>query len=183
MAKEIEENQEAPSPKATSKKMKLLVLIGIIGGVVVLQAIIIVLFIYFFITPTISSDGEGGKSVQTKKHNTGDEERTEDKDANLKFVETGRITTNPKMSTKFVVINLGLEFKAKEEGSGEENLSPKMMAKIKGVVNQVLGSYLVEELHAKRDSIGIILKNDLKITFNEENYLLKDVILQEFLIQ
>ena len=191
MAKEEKlERQEPEKPKRQSTgSMKLPMLIGIIAGVVVIQAIIIVVVMNIFLKPSYApADTQGGKTEQKKvEKDESPKEGESSDDVNMQFIETGRITTNAKSSDKFVVLNLGLEFKAQgeEEPSEKEGgtLSPIMNAKIKGTINGIIGSMAIEDLQAKRDSLSFIIKDRLKPVFKSNKMFLKDVIIQEFIIQ
>jgi len=71
---------------------------------------------------------------------------------------------------------------AKEPGA----VSPAFvntMIKIKGVVNKVLGSMKVEELQSKRDTLATVFKALFKPLFYEKNCLVREVVVQEFIIQ
>lgn len=117
----------------------------------------------------------------------------------------GRITTNPRNSTQFVVVNIGVVYfpksedhlkelkveKAKEakeagpEGGGGNPtlLSTKSYAQLKANVTRVLGSLSVEELQARRDSLPSMIKMNVKPVFRENEMFIKDVILLEFILQ
>lgn len=112
----------------------------------------------------------------------------------IKYVETGRITTNLLNSDKFIVINLGLKFFARDKetlnelfgGSSEKeiaSLPPELMARIRGVLNQLLGSMTVAEIQLKRSELVPIFKDNLSKVFSDNNLVLGEVYLNEFIIQ
>ena len=195
-----EEKQKPEKPKKSRDAgVSLPILLGIIGGVLV----IFMAFIYFLVLPYLveglggdqaASGGAGTEAVADsagKKdgENPENEELSEfmADESMVHFVQTGRITTNPKQSSNFAVIDLGLEFIKKEgiesHGEGENFSATKMNAKNKSTVTSVIGSYNDDWLLANRDSLSVILFDKLKPEFKENEMLLKDVILQEFIIQ
>lgn len=203
--KEQKQKPEKPKKAKGPTEMSLPVLLGIIGGVLV----IFMAFIYFLVLPAlvdgISGNTEdntaGTEQMETSEEGShdGDEKEKGDGmseedeylagDEGLHFVETGKLMTNPKGSAnKIVVLNLGLEFRTKgdeeEESHGEgELISIKMMAKIKGIVNTTIGQWTIEDLDTKRDSIASYLKDGMKPLFKKNDMFLRDVILQEYIIQ
>ncbi|MGQ9818486.1 MAG: hypothetical protein ACUVQ1_00960 [Candidatus Kapaibacteriales bacterium] len=113
----------------------------------------------------------------------------------IKYVESGRITTNPFNSAdQFVVVNLGFKFYATNEetlkemfgekgGEGLPTFPPEFMGKIRSRVNQILGAMTIPELQQKRLEIANIFKDSLKTIFSANNLILGEVFLQEFIIQ
>ncbi len=195
-----EEKQKPEKPKKSRDAgVSLPVLLGIIGGVLV----IFMAFIYFLVLPylveglggdnTASAGANSEEVADSEGKNDGENPENEElsefmaDESMMHFVQTGRITTNPKQSSNFAVIDLGLEFISKEEieshGEGGNIFSPKMNAKIKSTVTSVIGSYSDDWLLANRDSLSVILFDKLKPEFKDNDMLLKDVILQEFIIQ
>ncbi len=196
--KQEEEKQQPAKPNKKASDISLTLLLSIIGGTVV----VFMAFIYFLVLPYLVgnlNNGSGDEhskqhSEQTKaaEHNKDSELSEEEKfmagDENIFFEETGQITTNPKGSDKFVVINLGLEFRIKEEiehGEGEDgSIIPKRVnARLQGKINSTLGSMTEQDLHSKRDSLPAIFKERLKPVFKKNDMYLRDVILQRFIIQ
>lgn len=221
---EEEVKQEPVKPK---KKMNLKIPI-IIGGAILGIAVLFGAFFVFVkvaLVPSIVSevaqvqgqnvetedkDGEkDGKKKDNKKHKDIEDMSPEEieeaefftDDDDVKFMQTGRINTNPKASTQFVVVDLGLFFRerkhegeegeeAEEEsshgGEGEGEVDPatmKLMAKTRGIITQILGSYTVGELHANRAKLPEEFKNKLRPLYKQHDMFLKDVVLQEFIIQ
>ena len=169
-------------------EMKLPIIIGIVAGVLVVQAVIIVVVMnMFFSTSHTSIQEDKNMSSDVKKEMKNEKEDEDSDEENIQFIETGRITTNAKASEKFVVVNLGLEFSTKEPlesgEDGENQLSPILNAKIKGAVNQIIGSLTVEEIHTSRDTLPEIFRAELLKIFKKKDIRLKDVIIQEFIIQ
>lgn len=199
---EANEKQVPEKPKK-SGGMKLPMVIGIIFGVIVTQVILIfVLFKLFLGQPaTVTPDGtvvqqttEKSEKNSKKIEKTEEEEEilTEEEQQKIQFQETGRITTNPKSSSAFVVINLGLYFLAKDEKINEEfkkeiDKSPvwkRLSSDTKEIVNITFGNYTVEDLRSmKRDSLKTIFMKQLKPVFKTSKIILKDVKLIEYLIQ
>lgn len=113
----------------------------------------------------------------------------------IRYVESGRITTNPFNSAdQFVVVNLGFKFFATEEeplkemfgeksGEGSATFPPEFMGKIRSKVNHILGAMTISELQEKRLEIANIFKDSLKTIFSANHLILGEVFLQEFIIQ
>ena len=206
---ESKEPKQVPEkPKGNSGIPGIVQLVGIISGTVVIMVIILFLAFKFLVFPDLKqltgagrldstavgekSKEELAKEAEKKKDAWMNEEDASffQNDENTHFVETGRITTNPSGSTdRFVVINLGLIYLTKpgEKESGEEGgaaaLSPTIIARIRGGVNMVLGKYTAEQIKSQQDSLPNVFKKELKPIFRQGKMLLKDVILQEIIIQ
>ena len=106
-------------------------------------------------------------------------------------METGRIITNPKLSEKFAVINLGLSYREKvgEEESSEESADApdakalKMEAQIKSILNNMIGSMTEEEIQHQRQNLSTIVKEKLTPLFKKNKMFLREVLIVEFIIQ
>ncbi len=188
--KGIKVNKE-PKEKKEQKPIKLPFIIGIIAGAVRLL-VILGRFVFF---PMIVHGVTAGSKDSQKKYSSqkrGEFDGLDEKLAQL--TSSGRITTNPRSSAQFVVVDLGITFipknedvlKELKESKGKESkdlnessLPPKLLARTKGVVNSVLGSFTVEELHIIRDSLPEIFRRNLKPVFREKDLYVKEVILQE----
>ncbi len=209
-----EEKQVPEKPKRKPADTGLIQLVGIIAGTVIVMVVILYLAFKFLIYPDLKEltgantadstavEDKHNKDKHDEKHEGKnddswmDEETTSffEDEQNTHFFETGRITTNPKGTTKqFVVINLGLIYMTKpgEEGGGgkegEEgegpSLPPTTMARIKHGINMILGKYSAEQLKANQDSLPYFFKDELKPIFRQKQMLLRDVIIQEIIIQ
>ena len=105
------------------------------------------------------------------------------------MLSNGRITTNPANSIKkFIIVNLGLEYRIKpdlpvEEFDLEKPLMQKLMIRLKSKITDRVGSMRVEELVRQRSELTTIFKADLQELFNENQMFLREVYLNEFLIQ
>jgi hypothetical protein len=214
MAEEQQGVQEPEMPTKKPKKsgggLSTPMWIGVIAGGLILNTVIIILAIRVFVEqPTAAVPQEGGKEHTEKvdnKHKSsdehaeeGDEESVDDLeeenvlhgDDNVEFMETGRITTNPKGSTSFVILNLGLEYRKKhtegeEGGGGHGGGAPAgpdpVMARVKGVINNTIGSMTVEQLQ-DREALRTKLRDDIRVVYKKHKIYLRDVVLVEFLIQ
>jgi flagellar basal body-associated protein FliL len=198
---------EKPVKKAKSLELKLPVVLGIIAAVLLIL-IVTVRFVFLpYIVHSLTPDVQAKESLHSES--TGSEANKSDVKKNgneeleifkaneklSQFVQTGRITTNPKQSTQYVVADFGIIFlpkdeeslKALHEGGGEESkgngLPPKLSSRVKGIINSLLGSMTVEELQIKRDSVPLLVKANLKPFFKQQDLFVKEVILQEFIIQ
>ncbi len=210
------EKQEPEKPEKKKKKEKkeggggglsLPLIIGAAFGIIILIVVSVIIGIVVankFMGGHDSAEGEAkGKTEQQagkekKEDPYSQEESYLSKLEGVMFMETGRITTNPKNgSSMFVVVNLALEFKKMNEDSDElkaiadkegklniENpLVQKMVAKIKGKINQMIGSYTEAELQQNRPNLPEMFKKELKPVFKEFELMLGNVSIQEFIIQ
>jgi len=210
---EEQEKQIPEKPKKKSGGMSMPVLLGVIGAIVMFQAVLIFLLFKFFISPQpTTAEGEHEKTEQTE-HESESKDKPNAKDWKydeftldeklVQLYETGRITTNPKNSDKFVIIDLAIIYIVKDQEtleeihaekaadgggahSGEEDhslFSHKQRIRIKGTINNILGSYSDEELFSQRDSLPNIFKQGLAGIIDDHRMKVKEVIVQEFIIQ
>lgn len=205
---EEKDGQEPIKPENEEKSkssggLKLPFVLGIIAGVL-LVLILAVRFLFLpYIVGSLTSEATAGENKiehQSKEDHSDSplKEELEVFKANEKlseFVQTGRITTNPRQSTQFVVADFGIIFFPKDEESlkelypggkkeeGNSSLPPSLSSRVRGIINSVLGSMSVEELQVKRDSIPEFVMANLKPFFKEKKLFIKEVILQEFIIQ
>lgn len=205
---EEKEGQEPVKPEADDKVkksagLKLPFVLGIIAGVLVILILAVRFLFLPYIVGSLTSEATAGESKTEgeSKSEHGNNPLKEELDvfkANEKlseFFQTGRITTNPKASTQFVVADFGIIFFPKDEESlkelypegkeeeGSSALPPTLSSRVRGIINSVLGSMTAEELQIKRDSIPVYVMTNLKPFFKEKNLFIKEVILQEFIIQ
>ncbi|MBI5324793.1 MAG: hypothetical protein HZB41_05895 [Ignavibacteriae bacterium] len=204
MAKEKEaegtESQEKKTEEKPPKKpgemglMKMLIMVG--GTVVVLFILLIVVYMVI-IKPDLQKmaiNGEGKDKTEEVKEAKDDDFKPEEikKEENERFMSTGRITTNPSMSTQFVVVDIGLDFyvneeqmkEIKKEKPEESPLMLRPIASVKGTVNNLLGSMTVQELQSiRRDTLQGMINSKLTQVFLSNKMVLKEAILQEFIIQ
>lgn len=211
MSDEVEEKHEPEKPKKEKKPMgplSLPMIIGLAVGVILLVIASVIVGIVvaskFFAPHTEeAADAEGTKKAKTEKHAPKEDPYAEGESylARLEgvvYMETGRITTNPKgQSAMFVVVNLGLEFKlmdAENEGLAEmmdkegklnmeSPITKKLMARIRGSINELLASYTEADLQTNRPKIPELIKQQLKPIFRDFELTLGNVTIQEFIIQ
>ena len=201
MAEELEK-QEPEKQKKKEKKassgggLPLPMLIGIgVGGVVLV--LVTVILGYFIATKLFPSQQQVVvTNGQVKAENKTEQEEPADVHESL-YMETGRITTNPKdVPTTFVVLNLSLEFVPKnkddektKEVLGKEGVNTahptiqKMLARIKSMINNQIASTPMADLQAKRPELEKIYKELLQPTFKEFGFKLLNVGILEFIIQ
>lgn len=213
-----EEKQKPEKVKKKSKGLSLPIMIGI--GVIALAVLIggILFGVNIMINSVLDArlaevnvtdgeggekDGEHGDKEHDKEHSDEEheeemdpEEMAEDEffngDEGVSFKETGRVITNPKGSTQFVVVNLGLVIREKGEGEegheeseeGELSLKEvKMNAQVKHVINTVIGNLTLAELQEQRNLLTEIFKAKLKPVYQENGIWLREVVMVEFIIQ
>jgi len=176
--------QETPKQPKQSSGVGLVPILGIVFGALLL---LIIATRFIFLPYIIENMGGGKKTEEAPK-----ETKVENKNL-IKFVETGRITTNPLNSDQFVVVNLAMKFSARDEKvfaelfgekkEGEASLPNEIMAPVRSKINQILGSLTVAELQQRRNTLANEFKDSLKSIFAEHQLILNEVYLQEFIIQ
>ncbi len=206
--KEEKDGQEPVKPESEEKEkkaggLKLPFVLGIIAGVLLILILAVRFLFLPYIVGSLTSEATAGQSPiegesKSEQSNSPIKEEIEIFKANEKlseFFQTGRITTNPRQSTQFVVADFGIIFFPKDEESlkelypggkkeeGSSALPPTLSSRVRGIINSVLGSMSVEELQVKRDSIPEYVMANLKPFFKEKKLFIKEVILQEFIIQ
>lgn len=192
------EKQVPEKPKGKPGELGLMQILIVIGGTAVLLFVLFIVGYIFIVKPDLQNIEEPGKDkAKSENVKKGDEAKNEDlnefaKEEFERFVATGRITTNPKMSSQFVIVDLGIEFyvheelakEVKKEKTEESPGMNKVLASVKGEVNNILGAMTVEELQSiRRDSLQSVFKAKLKPVLKKSRMLLKDAIIQEFIIQ
>ena len=189
---EPEKPNKSSENKAMNFSLPLIIGIGVGGIVLILVAVVFGYFIATRLFPT--------QPVTTQAQAT--EEKTKDEQKNTDihktiFLETGRITTNPKDgATTFIVVNFGLEFVKIEESKELEGLTDaagkvkteevivqKLLARVKSSVNTYIASYSLQELQMQRPELEEAFKNNLQPLFKEFDLKLVKVGLIEFIIQ
>ncbi len=208
-----EEKQEPEKPKKEKSGLPF-PLFGLVGFAIVLIALIINVFLILGIKSEVSSiteaitsgkintqnDSKDKKSSESADHDSDSEDSNVGKyvaDEKADYFETGRITTNPRASTSFVVLNLGVYFTkgdSKSEGGSEgegkkeasTSFSPfgkKFDGMVKNIINSQIGNMSLDELQIPRDSLSLLFKQKLKPLFSQQEARLKDVAIVEFIVQ
>lgn len=209
-----EEKQEPAKPKKEKGGLPV-PLFGLLGFAIVLIALIVNVFLVLGIKSDVTAITEviaSGKlpthaAEESKDKNKAhkEEEYFDDAESTVgqyvaddkaEYFETGRITTNPKASSRFVVLNLGMFFLEEPKGEDEEpkegkkdeaeSFSPygkKFDGMIKNIINGQIGSMSLEELQIPRDSLTNIFKQRLRPLFGQQKARLKEVAIIEFIVQ
>ena len=202
MAEEESRKQEKQEPEKPKKESSnkilnapLPLIIGVGVGAIVL-ILVAVIFGYFIATRLFPSQPTSAQ-VQTTESKANEKSATVNLQKTI-FLETGRITTNPRDgATTFVVVNLGLEFMKKNEDDKalegltdaggkikpDEVIVQKLLARIKSSVNGFIASYNLQELQAQRPQLEEQFKTNLQPIFDEYGLRLVKVGLIEFIIQ
>lgn len=197
MADDLETQDVNEQKSGKDKKGSPLKMILIVLGVLVVNAIIVIGVVKFFFADTANgnhpkeakSDQLDHKSKDEFAEFKDDEERFFENEKERKMLTTGRITTNPANSiNKLVIVDLGLEYRIKpdlpeDEFEMEKPIMTKLMIKLKAAITKRIGSLGVEELVSQRNELPGLFKSDLQPLFNENQMYLRDVYLNEFLVQ
>ncbi|MER3328498.1 MAG: hypothetical protein RIF34_02885 [Candidatus Kapaibacterium sp.] len=189
---DVKDEKEKKEKKGSPLKMILLVV-----GILVVNAIIVIGVVKFFFADA-GHDEHPKEATAEQQGHSGDDEFAEFKNPEETFFETenqrkilttGRITTNPANSIKkFIIVDLGLEYRIKpdlpvEEFELEKPLMQKLMIRLKAKITDRIGNMRVEELVRQRSELTKLFKDDLQEIFNENQMFLREVYLNEFLIQ
>ncbi len=195
-ATESQEKEKAEKPPKKPGELGLMKILIMVGGTVVVLFLLLIVVYMLIIKPDLqkmSLNGEGDKQ-KTEEMNKDKDFNPEEikKEENERFISTGRITTNPSMSNQFVVVDIGIDFyvndeqmkEIKKEKPEESPLMLRPLSSVKGAVNNLLGSMTVQELQSvKRDSLQGAINARLSQVFLSNKMVLKEAILQEFIIQ
>lgn len=198
--------QEPEKPQKKSGGLSLPVIIGIGAGVLIILVVVILFAVKMMLNTVVESqigavqpNNEQQTPPKEEKDMSNieyykmmaDNDTVSDEDA--KYMETGRITTNPRGSTQFVVVNLGISYrdktseddgKKKEKNDEPDDKKRKFEALIRNAINNQIGDMTVSELQQiRRDSLRSIFKESLTPVFVSNRIFLRDVILVEYIIQ
>lgn len=190
--------QEPENPiKKKKEGMSMPMMIGIGVGALVLNIVIIIVLVKFVFNGNSNTQndkkGKTSHSKASEEESSSSESNDEEKEffeneEKRKFLELGRITTNPKGANKFVVVSVGCVYREKGEIK-KEDLKPesefmrKLLAKSKSVIINEIGSTTVEEIQNKRPNLESIFRDRLKPVFKERQLFLREVIINEFILQ
>ncbi|TAL68815.1 MAG: hypothetical protein EPN82_09085 [Bacteroidetes bacterium] len=193
---ESQEKEKAEKPPKKPGEMSLMKMLIMVGGTVVVLFILLIVVYMLIIKPdlqkmAINGEGDKAKLEEVNKDKDFNPEEIK-KEENERFLSTGRITTNPSMSNQFVVVDIGLDFyvndeqmkEIKKDKPEESPLMLRPLSSVKGAVNNLLGSMTVQELQSvRRDSLQGAINSKLVQVFLSNKMVLKEAILQEFIIQ
>ncbi|MCO5249855.1 MAG: hypothetical protein M9949_00350 [Candidatus Kapabacteria bacterium] len=201
MADEI--NKQEPEEPKKKAGLSLPVIIGIGAGVLIILVVVILFAVKMMLNSVVGTQPGDTQTTEQEHKQVEDKDLSnveyykrmaeEDKisENDSKYMETGRITTNPRASTQFVVVNLGLSYRtglgvddeAKKEAESDDQ-KRRFEALIRNAVNNQIGDMSVGELQQiRRDSLTSIFKERLVPVFINNRIFLRDVILVEYIIQ
>ena len=212
-----EERQVPEKPKSKGGGVRLPMLLGIIGGILVVNIAAVLIFVRLFFPQLWNKGAENtDPNDKNKTEKLDDKSKKEsshgsevsdaksdyadwiDDKKYIQSVETKRIVTNPKGTSQFLAVNLGLIYikldeeskpeKKPAEGEAENaektGFTKELLKKVTSSINIKIGSLTVEELQQmKRDSLSKIFFKDLKPVLKQEHLYLKDVLLLEYIFQ
>lgn len=183
------EQEQLVAEDPPKKGIRLPVLIGIILGIIVVQAGIVLAALKIF-APSGASDSK--PSTPTQQHADSQDSTNEEEETGPVLVQKveGIITPksdlfiNPRGSAShIVVLSVGIEVSPAEKAKEVEE---KLMVPIQDRVIARVSSYTLEELQdlKLRDSLRTIIRNDLKPYFNAlEGVKIRNVYFPKFVIQ
>ncbi len=193
---EKDEKQKPEKPKKTSGgvgDMNFKRLIIIIGGVVVLQVVILVIVFKVFLAPAEpAADAKNGAKETTGESKVSEEMAAEDeskiKYTSLKFenITTKDFQWYILLQLGFKVIHLpkeGEEEEAGGHGAGKDDgyqLPPELISILKSFIIGYFGDMTIEDVQAKRPGLIDDLTQKLKPIFKTNRFLLKNIALEQF---
>ncbi len=179
--------QEQSLPEETPKKgIRLPVLIGIILGIIVVQAGIVLAALKIFAPSAESHSNPKHDAVEVAADSTEEEETGPILVQKVEGIITPKsdLYINPRGSaSRIVVMSVGIEVSPAEKAKEVEE---KLMVPIQDRIIARMSSYTLEELQdlKLRDSLRAILRNDLKPYFNAlEGVKLRNIYFPKFVIQ
>jgi len=183
MAETTTDEDVQTEEKKKKAGMSTMTLVGIISGVVALQAIIVFAVFKFFIN---APDDKLEESVKKTRTSVVQDDVPEEEEPLVmrkvhKIVKTDDIVINPKGArSAYLQIQLGLEI---EPEDGEQQVKDVLMVPVHDRTISILSSYTVEELMrgSLRDSLRIKLKKDFQPYFGEIK--LRNVYFPKYIIQ
>lgn len=194
MAKDEQADEIEEIDKPKKKGIRLPILIGIILGVVILQAGIIFASIKFF-APAAPADPHAKdkkekvdeEHAEDEEHATDEEEEDESGEKVVRKVEEivkpeNDLYINPRgNSNKLVILSFALEVAPPEK---VKEVEEKLMVPIQDRIITMVSKFSAEELQdpAVRDSLRVLIKKDIKPYFVEDMKL-RNVYFPKFVIQ
>lgn len=207
---EPEKSEQKKKKPGEKQGMSLPVVIMLILAVVIVQAVLFILIYKFVLVPNAEEEGVDPKSKteevdpndpmgemkdmtdidsQEQEFLAGEEDRD--------FFETERITTNPKNSTKYVVLKLSFEYRAHptlienlpDEDKANDKLKKdgpymtKIIAKTKSIVIDEIGNLTETEIQSDRPKLMENIESKLKELFWKKKIFLREVNTTEFIVQ
>ncbi|KXB98061.1 MAG: hypothetical protein AA908_01240 [Chlorobi bacterium NICIL-2] len=181
------EQEQLVAEDPPKKGIRLPVLIGIILGIIVVQAGIVLAALKIF-----APSGDSKPAAPTEQHASAQDSTDEEEETGPVLVQKveGIVTPksdlfiNPRGSAShIVVLSVGIEVSPAEKAKEVEE---KLMVPIQDRVIARVSSYTLEELQdlKLRDSLRTILRNDLKPYFNAlEGVKIRNVYFPKFVIQ
>ena len=178
---------EVPTPEETPKKgIRLPVLIGIILGIIVVQAGIVLAALKIFAPSADHPSPAAQHTTELSQDSTDEEETGPILVQKVEGIVTPKadLYINPRGSAShIVVLSVGIEVSPAEKAKEVEE---KLMIPIQDRIIARVSSYTLEELQdlKLRDSLRTILRSDLKPYFNAlEGVKLRNVYFPKFVIQ
>ena len=206
----MEENEELQEPEKKKKKKGSSLSMPMIGvilfGVIVLNILLIIAVLKIYLPEgNLEADDNDKKTEKVEKSNKKDTEKDDgdyslseldeeeleflEKEAKRKYLETDDITTNPKGSSAFVIIQLGIKFVANDELedkllSPESDYMKKLMGNTRATIIKEIGLHTADELLLEgRADLPEIFRKKLKPLFKEKKLFLREITITKFMVQ
>lgn len=198
MADELTQpDAQAPEKPKKPKKdtdTKKYVMWGLIGGGFLIINTLLVVIVLRFVFPSQDSAENGEEKTKIEKPKDEfegwDDEEADffASEADKRLMKIEKIVTNPKSSSKYVVISFAMYYRQHttlelEVGNPDSPLVAKLNAKVKSAIITEIASHSESELENKRLEFNAMFKDRLAPVFKEYKLFLREVIITEFLIQ
>jgi len=185
---------EKPKKPKKDTDTKKYVMWGLIGGGFLIINTLLVVIVLRFVFPSQDSGENGEEKTKIEKPKDEfegwDEEEADffASEADKRLMKIEKIVTNPKSSSKYVVISFAMYYRPHptlelEVGNPDSPLVAKLNAKVKSAIITEIASHSESELEGKRLEFNSMFKDRLAPVFKEYKLFLREVIITEFLIQ
>lgn len=196
------DNQNLQEPEKPKKSkggggISMPVFVGGLLGMGIIVAVFMFLMFKFVINPAPEVEPEGEKTeefdeLKEPELSEVDQEELEflrdEKDR--KILELAKITTNPKGSTKYVLVSLSIYYRPHPDLTKDEDFkedSPEMM-RVKTKTQSTVITFLrskdeVELLNSTPEDLSLQIKDKLQEFYKENNLFLREVLISEYIIQ
>jgi len=181
-----EELEQSAQEEAPKRGIRLPVLIGIILGIIIVQAGIVLAALKIFAPSAEAHASKSEHAAETASDSTEEEETGPILVQKVEGIVTPKsdLYINPRGApSRIVILSVGIEVSPAEKAKEVEE---KLMVPIQDRIIARVSSYTLEELQDlnMRDSLRTILRNDLKPYFNGlEGVKLRNLYFPKFVIQ
>lgn len=188
--KEEKQKPEKPRRSSGGGDVNLKKIMIIIGGVVILQVIILIVVFKVFMAP--AEPEAAGKNVKDAAKEKATEELSAEEEAKIKYTSLKFENITTKDFQWYILLQLGFKVvHVPKEGEDEEpakegkekegyQLPPELISALKSFIIGYFGDMNIEDVQAKRSGLIADLTQKLIPIFKANNYILKNIALEQF---